>query len=166
MNATDKIAGQRLRLGVLCRTLRVLVLVVLAAASVGCSAIGFTTGAIVDSRQVAAIGVTGAEVLAVGHGSSVEAVLRDGSSVTGKYSGAVTDTGDPYGPAFARSRERLLTDYPIPRLGSRVTIADERTYIVGAPTLTLLGMDRQHVFLKAGRRADTVPWTELRGSGT
>lgn len=83
------------------RAIQAMTLTVLVTASMGCSVIGFTAGAIEDSRRVA---MTEEEVPAIAPGRSTTAVLRDGTSVTGERSAAVTSSGESRGPAIPASR--------------------------------------------------------------
>lgn len=150
------------------RTLLGVVLIALLASSMGCSVIGFTGGAIADGGKPDAVPRTTPEVLALARGSAIEAVLSDGSTVTGTYTDLLAESGESYGPAFARSRESLLPEHPIPRLGSRVGVGRENipevytrpgAMLVYTPSMgELLGFDQEGVLLTRDGNTKKFRW--------
>ncbi len=139
-----------------------IVVVFLATTSMGCSMLGLGIGMDLDARDPDPTPRTIPDVLALAPGSPIVAVLGDGSTVTGKYSNSLSDSGEAYGPAYARSRERLLPGHPIPKLGDRVGVGRGSTWEVSARRATrLVGMDHQRVYLRTGRKGSAVPWDEL-----
>lgn len=153
---------------ILRRILLGVVLIALLASSMGCSVIGFTGGAIADGRTPDTVPRTTPEILALARGSAIEAVLSDGSTVTGTYTDLLAESGESYGPAFARSRESLLPEHPLPRLGSRVGVGREHipevytrpdAMLVYTPSMgELLGFDQEGVLLTRGGDMTLFRW--------
>lgn len=143
------------------RSIRAAALLVLATGSMGCSVVGLSVGAVIDSKKSDAER-EGVEILATDPGARVTAVRFGGERVTGKLAGAYTGLGVPYGPAFAASCERL-PDQPIPRPGERVRLDGEGGAATSRGSMVLAGTDRHRVVLRDGNNVRTLRFAELGG---
>ncbi|MCG3157763.1 MAG: hypothetical protein DKINENOH_04399 [bacterium] len=110
----------------------------LAVALCGCSIIGLTIGAISDSRRSSAVTIPGWQVETLKAGSRIEALLWEGSSVTGKYTGIELMPLNQYDAIYSEALARLPEGIHFPGRGDTI-IMTFATHVPETPETTVTG---------------------------
>jgi len=102
-----------------------LALVIVAVATLalnGCSMIGLTTGASVDSEKSNQKIVPGWQVMTIAPGTRITIILKDGTRLSGKYSGLDPIPAEQYAAIYSQAREQKAEGILLPALGERIDI--------------------------------------------
>src|SRR3989442_4037250 len=103
------------------RSRRTAILAVLALSLAGCSLIGLGIGALVDSHRSKPRSVEGWDLERIRKGARIRLLLRDGSTVSGRFRGVET-VAEEYAARYAAWRGAREAADTMPALGDRVTV--------------------------------------------
>lgn len=102
--------------------LALLIFAVATLALTGCSLIGLGVGAQIDASKPDQTTLPGWEVVTIKPGTAINVILKDGSWLSGKYSGLDRIPAEQYAAIYFQAREQKLEGILLPALGDSIDI--------------------------------------------
>ncbi len=119
----------------------------------GCTLIGYSVGSIVDSGKPDRRPLPGWKMETLKPGTKIDLYLRDGTVLSGKYSGLYQRSEEEYAGLYAAAREENQKEVLLPPLGESLAV----TYTAGKDTAgVLLGFDFQSILLQTGPKTSRI----------
>ncbi len=88
----------------------------------GCSLIGLTIGASVDSPKPNQKTAPGGQAMTIAPGTRITIILKDGTRLSGKYSGLDRIPSEQYAAMYSTVREQKPEGIPLPALGDSINV--------------------------------------------